>query len=61
MEQLLRVGQAATLLNVSSSEIYKLVAERRLSCVRVGSRILFSEQQLEQFVATCTVPTGDKV
>ena len=55
MVQLLRVEQAASLLRVSRSEIYKLVSEHRLGCVRVGARILVSEQQVEDFVEACTM------
>ena len=55
MVKLLRVAETAEMLCVSRSEVYKLVAERRLGCVRVGTRILFSEQQIEAFVEASTV------
>lgn len=55
MTPLLRVTEAATLLRVSKSEVYKLVSLGRLSHLRVGTRVLFTPEQIEQFIASATV------
>lgn len=56
--KLLRVAEAAELLSVSRSEVYKLVSERRLSSVRVGSRVLFTPEHLTEFIEQSTVPAA---
>lgn len=55
MTKLLRVAEAAEALGVSRSEIYKLVNNRQLSHLRVGSRVLFTPEHLEQFIEDNTV------
>jgi excisionase family DNA binding protein len=41
VQKLMRVAEAANILAVSRSEIYKLVSERRLPCIRIGNRACF--------------------
>ncbi len=58
MQQLLRVAQAASVLNVSASEVYKLVRGGQLGCIRVGASIRFVPAQLDVFIAANTMPAG---
>ena len=50
---LLTVRQAAERLGVSRSMVYALVANKALSCHRVGRCIRFSEGQMQEFLASC--------
>ncbi len=59
MEKLLRVPEAAELLNVSRSMVYSLVDRGELGCVRLGTRLLFQPDQIEAFVASRCVPARE--
>ena len=50
MERLLTVGEASQVLRISKSGIYGKVATRGIPHVRIGGRVLFSEQRLEEWV-----------
>jgi excisionase family DNA binding protein len=52
------VSQAAERLEISKSLCYRLIEERRLSCVRIGQRgrrgkILIREVDLAEFLRHC--------
>ena len=52
------VSEAATQLQVSKSLIYRLIEERRLSCVRIGQKgrrgtIRIRPVDLEEFLRQC--------
>jgi excisionase family DNA binding protein len=52
LKTLLTAQQAADLLCIPTSRLYELVREGKLRCVRFGRTIRFSEEALEEFVAT---------
>jgi len=46
-----KVKEAAAFLNVSEALIRKLTGTRRIPCYKIGSRVMFSEEQLLGWVA----------
>lgn len=50
METLLTVQETAARLRVSRSFIYLLVDRRKIPHMRLGSRLLFSENRLDEWV-----------
>jgi excisionase family DNA binding protein len=53
MQQLLTVGQASELLNVSESRVYALVREHRLpGVVRIGRTLRVDPVVLQQYIAS---------
>lgn len=61
MQTLLNISQAAAQLGISKRFLYVLVERREISCYRPGRRILFSEQQLEEFLKKSLQPAEDGV
>lgn len=51
--QLLRVGQAATRLGLSTSHTYRLIESGRMRCVRLGRAVRVSEHHLAEYVRQC--------
>lgn len=47
---LMDIEQAAQYLNISVSYIYKLVAKKGIPHVRIASKILFKQQDLDKWV-----------
>lgn len=43
------VEEIATYLNLSKDTIYKLVREKKIPCVRIGSRIIFDLASVEKW------------
>jgi excisionase family DNA binding protein len=54
-DRLLTMDQAAELLGTSPSFPRKLIAERKIRFVRVGSRLRISESALNAYIAAATV------
>jgi excisionase family DNA binding protein len=57
----LTVKEVAERLRVSSSTVYNLVEEGRISCHRIGKGrgcIRFTEEQVEAFLQSCRVEAG---
>lgn len=54
-DPLLTIAQAAELLGTSTSFPYRLVAERKIRFVRVGSRVRIPESALNAYIAAGTV------
>ena len=50
MDRLLRVSEAAALLRISKSGIYRLATRHEIPHLRLGARVLFRERDLEQWV-----------
>ena len=46
---------AARRLGVSVSKLYQLTAARKIGFYRIGGKILFSEQDITEFLAACRV------
>ena len=55
MNQLLRVGDIARLLNVQEARVYALVAEKKLPVKRVGALLRFD---LGEVMASVSEPQG---
>lgn len=53
------VGKVAVSLNVSAAYVYSLVDRREIGCYRLGRRILFSKQQIDDYLASVLVSVGD--
>ena len=51
LEPLLTLGEVAALLRVSNKTVQRLVATRRLPCVRIGRRVRFTSADVFRFVA----------
>lgn len=42
-------------LGVSVRALQRLVREKKIGCTRLGKRTLFSQDQLDEYIAACTV------
>ena len=42
-------------LGVSVRALQRLVREKKIGCTRLGKRTLFSQDQLDNYIAACTV------
>jgi excisionase family DNA binding protein len=51
MEKLLRVREAAQILDVSQRTIWRLLDDGELTRIRVGKSVRVERAQLEQFIA----------
>ena len=51
------VTEAARKIGISTSKLYQLVAARQIAHYRVGGKIVFSEDDITSFLASCRVPT----
>jgi excisionase family DNA binding protein len=45
--------EAAEYLNVSVITVDRAIANKKISCFRIGRRVLFSKSHLEDFLSTC--------
>lgn len=57
-KKLLTLADAATYLSFSQSYLYRLTSRKQISHYKIGSRILFSEQQLVNWLAGFESPAG---
>ena len=55
MTKLLRISEAAELLRLSKSKVYQLVENQKIPHYRLDGRIVFSEEQIEKYLAQHTV------
>jgi excisionase family DNA binding protein len=51
LQPLLTLGEVAAILRVSGKTVQRLVATRRLPCVRIGRRVRFTSADVFRFVA----------
>lgn len=42
-------------LGISVRALQRLVRDKKIGCTRLGKRTLFSQPQLDEFIAACTV------
>ena len=49
------VREAANKIGISPSKLYQLASSRKISHYRVGGKILFGEDDVSAFLATCRV------
>lgn len=62
MTQLLSVREAAKLLKVSTSTLYKYAERNQIGCIKMGAMLRFSESHLESFISKHAVgPESVKV
>lgn len=52
------IRQAADALGVSASMVHKLMRERRLGCLKIGTRTVITADQLARFLASSQVQAG---
>ena len=52
---LLNVQEAASYLHISISTLYRWVHQKKIEYVKIGSRVLFSQENLEEFIRINTV------
>lgn len=55
------VAEAAKKIGISSSKLYQLAAARVISHYRVGGKILFSEADVDAYLASCRVGAATPV
>ena len=58
MAQLYTVKEAAAELRLSAATVYALVENRKIRHIRFGQRILFTPENLSDFIQAATVPAG---
>ena len=59
INRLLTVGQAAERLGTTERFPRRLIAERRISFVKLGSHVRIPERALEEFIAASTVEAAE--
>lgn len=52
---LLNVQETACYLHISTSTLYRWVHQKKIKFVKVGSRVLFSQDDLNEFINNNTV------
>ena len=55
MNKLYSVFEAAIILHISESTLYRWIHQKKIEYVKIGSRVLFSEDILKKFVEQNTV------
>jgi excisionase family DNA binding protein len=58
-KKLISATEAAERLGVSRPTITRLIQAKRLACYRIGSRVLFDDSILENYLATVYQPPAD--
>jgi PTS system nitrogen regulatory IIA component len=56
MKLTLTVAEVAKMLQMSRTSIYKYAEAGKLPSVKIGSNLRFTEDQITQFISTCTKP-----
>jgi excisionase family DNA binding protein len=56
MEKLYNVSEAAEILNLSTSCIYKKAERGELEAVKIGSALRFSGENIRGFIEKCKMP-----
>ena len=55
MNNLLTIQEAASCLRISVSTLYRWVHHKKIKYVKIGSRVMFSEEALDEFIENNTV------
>ena len=57
-DKLLNVQETACYLNIAQSTLYRWVHQKKIKHVKIGSRVLFSQDDLKEFIKinSCNVP-----
>ena len=61
MDTLLTIEQAAECLGTSERFVRRLIAERRITFIKLGRHVRISEHDLINFVATSRVEAGGQL
>ena len=56
----LTVSDVATLLNISERQVYKLVAQHRIPCFKIGGSIRFDPSALAAWLRQKMAPASDR-
>jgi len=57
MNNLLNIKEAASYLRISVSTLYRWVHQKKIKHAKIGSRVLFSQDILKEFINNNTVNT----
>lgn len=52
-------AQAATEIGISLRTLDRLIAQRRITHRKLGSRVFFTPADIKEFLDTCTIPAGN--
>ena len=52
---LLNIKETATILKISESTLYRWVHQKKIEHIKIGSRVLFSEDYLKEFIKSRTI------
>lgn len=55
MNKLYPVFEAAIMLHVSESTLYRWIHQRKIEFVKIGSRVLFTDEMLNEYIKQNTV------
>ena len=57
-DKLVNVQETACYLNIAKSTLYRWVHQKKIKYVKIGSRVLFSQDDLKEFIKinSCNVP-----
>ncbi len=55
LTQLIDISKAAQALGVSVHTLYKMISQRRIPYIKVGSRVMFDPIKLEEWIKQQTV------
>lgn len=58
MNNLLNIKEAASYLRISISTLYRWIHQKKIKHVKIGSRVLFSQEYLDEFIKNNTIDTG---
>jgi excisionase family DNA binding protein len=61
LDTLLTIDQAAERLGTSDRFVRRLIAERRITFIKLGRHVRIAEHDLINFVATSRVEAGDQL
>jgi len=54
---LLNIQETASYLRISTSTLYRWVHQKKIKFVKIGSRVLFVQETLEEFIKNKTINT----
>lgn len=55
MNKLCTIFEASLLLHVSESTLYRWVHQKKIEYIKLGSRVMFSEESLKEFIKNNTI------
>lgn len=55
MNKLYTIFEASLLLHVSESTLYRWIHHKKIEFIKLGSRVMFSEESLQEFIKNNTI------